>query len=158
MSLETFAQNTFQTSKDQENGSVVLKGPISFDDLSKEPNFTWFQQSGAYKADEQQVSFLNKDLASYQIVVVMGTWCEDSQNLIPKLYSVLQRSAYPMDRLSIFGVDRTKDALKGEKARYGIEKVPTIIVYKDDKEVGRIVEVVKKSIEADLADIVAGKQ
>jgi hypothetical protein len=59
-----------------------------------------------------------------------------------------------MVKLTMYGVDRTKDALHGEKAKYGIEKVPTVILFDRDKEIGRITETVQQSIEADLAQLV----
>jgi hypothetical protein len=39
---------------------------------------------------------------------------------------------------------------------YKLDKVPTIIVFKGNKEVGRIVETVEKSVENDLVEIING--
>ncbi|MBL7717736.1 MAG: thioredoxin family protein [Flavipsychrobacter sp.] len=152
MSTGIFAQGNFQISKDTENGSVVFKGPITFADLAAEPSFTWFQRNSAYEPGADAMEVLKNDLSGTRIIVVMGTWCEDSQNLVPRLHTVLSEANF--HNVTVYGVDRTKDALAGEKATYGIERVPTIIVYKEDKEVGRIVEVVQKSIEEDLVSIV----
>jgi thiol-disulfide isomerase/thioredoxin len=154
MSLNTSGQN-YQASKDAENGSVVMKGPISMADLANETSFGWFKQNAAYTPDATAIATLKTRLGGYDMVVVMGTWCEDSQNLVPKLNTVLQLAGYPLDSVRMFGVDRSKDALNGEKAKYAIEKVPTIILYKDGQEAGRITETVQKSIEADLAAIVS---
>jgi thiol-disulfide isomerase/thioredoxin len=151
-SLNTFAQN-YQTSKDPENGSVVLKGTVTMSDLAAEPSFSWFKQNAAYNPDTAAIRSLRTSLPGYTITVVMGTWCEDSQNLIPKLYTVLQDVHYPMDKVTMFGVDRTKNALNNEKAKYLIEKVPTIILYKDGTEAGRITETAQESIERDLMHI-----
>jgi thiol-disulfide isomerase/thioredoxin len=153
MSLNTFAQS-YETSKDAENGSVILKGEITIADLKNESTFTWLATNAAYNPEPVTTDYLKDNLKNYAIVVVMGTWCDDSQNLVPKLYTTLLNSLFPMSQLTIYGVDRTKDALHGEKAKFNIEKVPTIIVYKDGKEKGRIVEVVTKSIEEDLAVII----
>ena len=153
MSLNTFAQSEYETSKD-ENGSLVFKGEIRFDDLEKEPSFVWFKNFNSYKPDEAAIAFLKQNLKDHELVVVMGTWCEDSHNLIPKLYQVLTLSNYPMDKLKLVGVDRGKDALNGEKGKYNIERVPTIIILKDNREVGRMVESVRQSIEADISDII----
>ena len=88
-------------------------------------------------------------------MVLIGTWCEDSQNLIPKLYTTLLKADYDVGSVKIIGVDRMKEAKERMEKPYSIEKVPTIIVYKNEKEVGRIIEVVKQSIETDLADIIS---
>ena len=153
MSLNTFAQS-YETSKDAENGSIVLKGEITIADLKNESTFTWLATNAAYNPEPLALDELKNNLKEYAIVLVMGTWCEDSQNLVPKLYTTLLQSLFPMSQLTIYGVDRTKDGLHGEKAKFNIEKVPTIIVYQDGKEKGRIVEVVAKSIEEDLAAII----
>lgn len=153
MSLNTFAQS-YEVSKDTENGSVVLKGEFTIADLQNEPSFTWLSTNGAYTPDPVTTDYLKENLKDYSLVVVMGTWCEDSQYLVPKLYTTLVQSFFPMSQLTIYGVDRTKDGLHGEKAQFNIEKVPTIIVYKDGKEKGRIIELVAKSIEEDLAAII----
>lgn len=153
MSLNSFAQS-YEVSKDTDNGSVILKGEITIADMKNEPSFTWLNTNGAYTPDSVATEYLKEHLKDHTLVVVMGTWCEDSQNLVPKLYTTLIQSLFPMSQLTIYGVDRTKDALHGEKARFNIEKVPTIIVYKDGKEKGRIIELVAKSIEEDLAVII----
>ncbi len=153
MSLNSFAQ-PYETSKDTENGSVVLKGQITMGDLKNEETFAWLKTNAAYSPDPVATQYLKENSEDYTLVVVMGTWCEDSQILVPKLYTTLTQALFPMDQVTIFGVDRTKDALNGEKAQYNIEKVPTIIVYKDGKEIGRIVEVATKSVEEDLVNII----
>jgi len=54
----------------------------------------------------------------------------------------------------MFGVDRDKQAKYVEHKIYKIKDVPTVIVFKDHLEIGRITETVKKSVEADLANII----
>jgi thiol-disulfide isomerase/thioredoxin len=149
------SKSDFDISKDAENGAVVYKGQISFDDLGKEGSFGWLKRgSDAYKPDTNAVKYLKKNLVNYEIVVFMGTWCEDSQNLIPKFYKLLQVIGYPMGKLTMYGVDRAKTAKYIEHRLYKIEKVPTIIVYRNHSELGRITELVKKSIETDLINII----
>jgi hypothetical protein len=149
----------FDISKDKENGAVVYKGQCTFEDLQKESSFGWLDRgTNAYKPDSNAVKYLKKHLGGYDLVILMGTWCEDSQNLLPKLRKTLQAAAYPMSKLSMYGVDRAKTAKNVEHRLYKLEKVPTIVVYKNYMEVGRIVETVKKSIEADLMAIVKGRE
>lgn len=154
MSLSSFAQSDFDISKDKENGAIVYKGQISFDDLNKEHTFTWMKKSDEYKPDSATMVSLKKDLPKYEMVVLMGTWCDDSHILIPRLYKVMQQAGYPMAKCKIYGVDRAKETKYIEHKLYSVQKVPTIILFKDHSEVGRIVESVKKSIEADLAQLI----
>jgi hypothetical protein len=155
ISLNSFAQTDYDRSIDKENEAVVFKGQLTFDDLQKEPSFSWFSTGAAsYKPDSADIKLLKKHLPNYNLVVLLGTWCDDSQLLIPRLYKVLTASAFPMDKYAMYGVDRAKEAKYVEHKLYRLEKVPTIIVYRGHTEVGRIVETTKKSIEKDLAGII----
>lgn len=154
-STTVFSQSDYERSTDTENGSVVFKGQITYDDLLKEPGFSWLKKGADnYAPDKESIAYLQKELPGYEIIVFLGTWCEDSQNLIPKLYKTLQAAGYPMRRYSMYGVDRAKTAKYVEHKLYKIERVPTIILFKKNNEVGRIVESTKKNIEEDLAEII----
>ena len=150
-----FAQPAYTTSKDDETGAVVFKGPITMADLAKERSFKWLASGeAAYKPDTNAIKYLKKALPNYGILVFMGTWCDDSQNLIPKLAKVLEASRFPMSRYVMYGVDRAKQTGGIENRLYEIKKVPTIIVLKGQTEIGRIVENVKRNIEVDLVQII----
>ena len=71
--------------------------------------------------------------------------------MLPILYKILQLTAYPMSQYVMYGVDRAKTSKYVEHKLYKIENVPTVILLHGNKEVGRITESVKKSVEADLA-------
>ena len=74
---------------------------------------------------------------------------------MPRLEKVLKLIQYPLDELMMYAVDRTKVTKDGANKIYNLVKVPTLIVLKNGKEVGRITEHVSNSVEADLAAIVA---
>ena len=154
--MNVMAQNpAYNVSKDEKNGELVYKGLISFDDLNKESTFIWLKSGyDGYKPEEKTVNYLRDHLKDYTIVVFLGTWCEDSQYLIPKFEKILRIIDYPQSRLSMYGVDRAKASKNGEHKTYNITLVPTIILFKGGKETGRITETAQKSIEADLAAII----
>lgn len=155
MSMVVKAQTDFNTSTDKENGSVVFKGQITYNDLRKEPSFKWLDKGIVdYKPNGADLDFLGKYLKQYEVVTFMGTWCEDSQNLVPKLLKVLAAVDYPMHQHTMYGVDRTKMAKYTEAKFYEISRVPTFIIIRNNEEVGRITESVNKSIEADLKAII----
>ena len=61
---------------------------------------------------------------------------------------------YPENKVNIIAVNRKKEAPGGEEGRYNIQKVPTIIVQKYGKEIGRIIESPKTGyLERDLVEI-----
>lgn len=155
MSMIVKAQTDFEISTDKENGTVVFKGQITYNDLRKEPSFKWLDKGIIdYKPDGADLDFLGKHLKQYEVVTFMGTWCEDSQNLVPRLLKVLAAVDYPMHQHTMYGVDRTKMAKYTEAKFYEISRVPTFIIIRNNEEVGRITESVNKSIEADLKAII----
>ena len=146
------AQKPYSIAPDEQTGGLVFKGPLTLTDLNGEPAFKWMKAGQSqYKPDEADIALLKKRLPGHHFVIFMGTWCDDSQNLIPKLAKVLELSNFPQSEIRIWGVDRAKLSTGIDTKAYDVKLVPTIILYEGDKETGRIVESVHKSIEADLA-------
>lgn len=155
MSLPGLSQSKYEKYIDQENGSLVLKGTLSFDDLNSDPGLSWFKQGvESYTPNTSSIEFLSERLPKYTIVTLMGTWCEDSHRLVPMLYKTLVAAGFPLSQHTMIGVNREKQAANGEHLTYSLEMVPTIIVFDGATEIGRIVEVTKESIEKDLMQII----
>ncbi len=158
MSATAQAQNMpvrYTNSIDSINGSVIYRGLIGFDDLQKDTTFHWYSTGVAdYTPKKKHIRKLKPALSAYSMVVVMGTWCGDSKDLIPKLHNVLVAAEYPMAKVTLYGVDRAKTAGNGIEKTYNITRVPTIILFDGTKEIGRITESVEKSMEADLRSII----
>ncbi len=155
ISMRSRAQSDFVRSYDKENGSLVFKGQVNFDTLKTEASFEWLKKGAeAYSPDKETLRFLQEKLPAFDLVIFMGTWCEDSHVLLPKLYKTLQSANYPLSQCNMYGVDRAKTTKYVEHQLYQIAFVPTIILTKKNQEIGRIVENVKQSIEADLADLI----
>ena len=75
-----------------------------------------------------------------QFILFGGTWCDDTQFVLPKFFKLQELSGFPDNSVSFFGVNRAKQTLGNMAAAFKIINVPTIIVMKDGKEVGRVVE------------------
>ena len=108
--------------------------------------------------DIETLGTIQKRLKEYKILAFMGTWCGDSKREVPHFYKILDAIDYPMDNLTMIAVDNTRDNYKksptGEEKGHDIIKVPTFILLKDGKEVNRIVESPKVTLEKDLKAIV----
>lgn len=151
------AQSNFDINKDDQTGQTMFIGRCSFDDISDEASFDWFtMSSNNYNPDQTITEQLKKVLPSCQLYIFMGTWCEDTHNLLPKLYKTMLLSR-SYTNYKMYGVDRNKKSNNKEEEAYKIINVPTIIVMKDGVELGRIVETTKTTIESDLLKIVEGK-
>jgi len=75
-----------------------------------------------------------------KLIVYGGTWCEDSHFILPKFFKLQEQSNFPDANISFFAVDRNKKTIGGIADALGITNVSTIIVMKNGKEVGRVVE------------------
>lgn len=154
-SIQVQAQS-FVRELDQRTEKPLLRGQITFDDIKTESAYPWMRED--YVADETIVGKIKKLLPQYRLVIFVGTWCEDTQHLLPQLYRTLQDASFDFNALEMYGVNRAKEGLNSEHQIYNISRVPTIIVMDRFKEVGRIVESVESSIEEALLAILESDQ
>ena len=106
-------------------------------------------------ADAAAVAVLNKHKEHFSFIVFGGTWCHDTQNLLSKFYRMIDKSGFPVAQVSLVGLDREKTAPHDLHIKWKIANVPTFLVLKDGKEVGRVVEYgTSGNIEKELADII----
>ena len=134
------AQNQYQILVERPN-EKTFKGIISREVLLSDTSFKWYAENQkGYKPNAAALEGLQKNKDSVQLLSFMGTWCEDSQNIIPKFYSLLDMAQFPSDRVTLIGVDRKKLTLGHLSEALNITNVPTIIVLKNGKEIGRVIE------------------
>ena len=124
------------------NDGKMLLGNQLKDQFLKEPYSEWYtKEFNEYALDQKAVGELKKNkINSYNLIVFMGTWCEDSHREVPRLFKILEALNYPEAKLTMIAVNRKKEAPSGEEGPFNIQKVPTIIVQKYGKEIGRIIE------------------
>lgn len=133
------AQTPYTSTVDR--SSVILNGIISKFILANNSNFPWFaDNSRSYKPDTSVVAALASAKQRIHLVIFGGTWCEDTQNVLPKFFKIQEQSGFPDGRITFFGVDRSKKTIGGIADAFGITNVPTIIVMQNGKEIGRVVE------------------
>jgi len=150
------AQKAVVNREVETNDGKMLLGAQLKDQFVKEPYSEWYtKEFSEYQMDEKAVSELKKNkITAYDLVVFMGTWCEDSHRDFPRLMKILEEVKYPDSRLTIIAVNRKKESPNGEESKYNVSKVPTIIVQKYGKEIGRIIEMPTTGyIERDLVEI-----
>jgi thiol-disulfide isomerase/thioredoxin len=149
-----FAQSQAEISRDAK-GVKILKGIISREDLQDDTAFSWYAENlKGYTPQSQAVEALKKN-TSIELIAFMGTWCSDSKFIIPKLYSLLDSAHFPQEKVTLIGVDRDKKTLSHLAEAMNIINVPTIIVMKDGKEVGRVVEYGKYGLfDMELGEII----
>ena len=92
-----------------------------------------------------------------EVTVFLGTWCGDSRREVPRLWKALDAAGAEVPfALSYIGVDRDKKEPGGRVEPAGVRYVPTLIVRRDGREVGRIVESAPGGVEHDLRALLDG--
>jgi thiol-disulfide isomerase/thioredoxin len=139
------------------NGVKVLKGLVTRSDIEKDSSFKWFKQNyDLGQANAAAVNAFHEKASQFQMVIFFGTWCEDSRNLLPVFYRLADRSGYPLDNITLIGVDREKTTLNELHKVFHIINVPTFIVMHNGREVDRVVEYGKYGqIDKELGEIVS---
>ncbi len=121
----------------------ILKGIISKSDLENDPAFSkWYTESQKIYPvlNEDAVKGMRTNKDNVNIIIFGGTWCEDTHFVLPKFFEMQEASGFSEDRITLYAVDRNKKTIGTIAEDYHITNVPTIIVMKDGKEVGRVVE------------------
>jgi hypothetical protein len=103
-----------------------------------------------YQPDKNTVSELKARKEGVEILIILGTWCSDSQEQVPKFFKILDRINFDGKKVQMICVSRDKEAGLPETANYDIQKVPTFIIYRKGREAGRIIETPYTTLEKDL--------
>jgi thiol-disulfide isomerase/thioredoxin len=139
--------------------SVMLLGKANRKGFQMDAFKDWFNTGYAnYEVDSETVEKLKPLLKDITITVFMGTWCEDSQRETPHFYKIIDETGFDESKLTLVTVSEEKTTPQGFEEGKNITNVPTIIFYKNDKELGRIVEYPIESLEKDMFAILSGKE
>lgn len=150
---------TTPTPATQEEQSYILVGTIQKSDLQQAPHNAWFEPNySSYKPAPEALKTIKNNINDYEIKLFMGTWCSDSQYQVPYFLKLLELSNFDMDNLEMEAVEEDKTLPNDLQKEFDVVYVPTIIFYKDGKEVNRFVEYPQQSLEKDIATIVSGKK
>lgn len=135
-------------------GRKILVGVFSWVDWNKEMNWQIPQDycinlsNCAHLAD-----LINKKKISF--LIFAGSWCGDTKSELPKIIKIFQSCEIP--KYEIIGVDRAKYEPSMRFVEYNIERVPTLVILSDRKEIGRIIEYPKKDWFEDILEIIENK-
>ena len=156
-SYSTFAQARNAKVKDPKlNNKEVAIGYWDTKGLGEGEFGLYFgSQYELYDPADKYIEKMQGSINNLDITIVFGSWCSDSKIQMGRFFKVLKEAGYNDMHLKIIGVNRDKNALSVNIENLGIESVPTFIVYQSGKELGRIIETPKKSLEKDLAKIVS---
>jgi thiol-disulfide isomerase/thioredoxin len=151
----TYGQKVNQVVIDEKSDKAMLVGETTLEAFS-DSSFAWWWNSEykMYETDSLVVSEIASKLGEVEMLVIMGTWCSDSRREVPRFFKVLEESGYDVSRVRIINVDREKKDPEGLAEAYPVDFVPTFYFYRNESEIGAIVETPQESLEADLLGIV----
>jgi len=134
------------------DGEDLLVGRISREELITD-NLLFSLNAEEYVPAAKVLEKLRRIAVKTDILLFLGTWSEDCLKEAPKLLRVYDKTNNPAFALAVYALDRSLRDEEGVAARYGIRELPTVVLLRGGKEVGRIVGSARKSMEADLLSI-----
>ena len=145
--------------EDPKTGKPMLLGKITIEELQQEPFNEWYQMEfDGYEVDTELTNAISNP-GQYTYEVFLGTWCGDSRRELPRMEKIFSEMGIDMSNVLIVTLDRDKISPNGEQEGKDIRYVPTLIVSKDNQEIGRIVESPSSetaTLESDLFEISLG--
>jgi thiol-disulfide isomerase/thioredoxin len=150
-------KNGLMVTKDKD-GSKMLVGISNKNTLMTDKAFGWFKSGyDSYKPDASQVKTISQAVGLH-IEVFGGTWCDDTHELLPEFYKVMDAANVKDSQITLHLVNRDKKTKDGSAEKYNVTNVPTFVIFLSGKQMGKIVESTKKSIEADIAELLIDKE
>lgn len=141
----------------------LMLGEFTLEDLKESANKNWYNAIyNRYKPQQKVIDKISKidDLDQLTFSVYLGTWCPDSRRELPRLIKTFDQAGISHDQLKLIGVTQRKQIphiSEEERKKLNVFNVPTIIVYKNGKEMNRFVEYPVESLEKDMYKIMSGQ-
>jgi len=135
--------------------STMLLGKVSVEYIKdQDAHKSWFEK----EYNEYQVKDIDLETKGISIQIFFGSWCGDSRRELPRFIKVLDELGFAKEQYEIIAVNRSFDMYKqspnGEHKGKQIYRVPSFLIYKNEKQLNRITERPVNSLEEDLAEIV----
>src|SRR5262245_26513204 len=106
-----------------------------------------------YVPNSDAVQFIHNLQKPVEIKVFWGDWCKESKKYVPAFIKSMEFAENPKITITYFNLSRDKKEPASDIAGWNIVNIPTFIVISNGKEIGRVVETPKDSVEQDLAEI-----
>jgi hypothetical protein len=146
----TMAQHGYST-VDADGNRV---GRISLSSWGKTVGGEWFNAGYTnYEPNASALDALRKLPPGTTFIAFGGSWCEDTQKLLPQFIKVTDLCRIPRSSITVYFLSRNKTSPEGFESQYGIFNTPTFIILNNGREIGRITQNISSSMENDLVEI-----
>jgi hypothetical protein len=141
----------------KKKGEAALVGPATREQIEgAAPD--WVQAEVGSQPDAEAAKALAEVQPGAEVTIFLGTWCGDSRREVPRFWRGLDEAGGTVPfKVAYVTVDRQKKEPAGLVTESGVQYLPTFIVRRDGREVGRIVETAPNGIEHDLLALLTGK-
>ncbi|MBN2727820.1 MAG: thioredoxin family protein [Bacteroidales bacterium] len=154
---QLFGQEINQTMIDTSRDQEILIGDCNREGLLGEVFGDNFDiEYDLYTPDPDVMANLGLYNGDYNIIIVLGSWCGDSREQVPRFLRIIDMLGLTDNAIRIIAVDRTKSAGDLEKepeVALNTERVPTFILINEGIEMGRIIETPEETLELDVLKI-----
>jgi thiol-disulfide isomerase/thioredoxin len=153
MVLSLHCSGPYRTEKDGDQTIYVGKVDRS---LFEKADLSWFKEEyQRYTPQSTILDSIRGRTDSLNAIVFLGTWCGDTHRELPRFLKIIETENIPIRILELHALNRKKQSGDALPVVFGIRYVPTFIFIKNGKEIGRIVEMPKKSLEEDMVEMFA---
>lgn len=152
----SFSQDMNRFVPDEKAGRDIICGPCDRKGLQTGEFKSYFKDYyEEYAVDSLTLAKIRSNLEGITITLLLGTWCSDSKEQVPRFYKILDGVGFDFSKLNQICVNSSKEACGTDIASLYMVKVPTFIFYKDGKELGRIIETPVITLEKDMLMIIS---
>ena len=136
----------------------ICLADVPVNEISREQVFSagpeWLANYETYKPDPVRIEALKSKLGEkLSVDIYLGLWCSDSRNNVPPFLKILDAAGVSIP-VRLFNVQRKPvKTIRFFSDKYQVERVPTIIFYRGETEIGRIVENPNTSLIEDMIAI-----
>lgn len=139
-------------------GNEILVGKVSYAQMVQYTEAWFNKENDFYRINEERLEKIKPLLKDKRVVLIMGTWCEDSQREVPGMMKILNQAGFNTAEMEIIAIDEDKRTKEGLEKAYNLAYIPALIFFEGEKEINRIVEFPINSLEQDMLDILSGKE
>ncbi|SEK52159.1 Thiol-disulfide isomerase or thioredoxin [Colwellia chukchiensis] len=133
--------------------SQELHGAIAIGELKQQHLLTKYhafsQGYQSFQLSKSQRVAVSRWPDNLHIDIYFATWCHDSKREVPKFLKILAENSRLSHRL--IALDRNKSEPSGAAKHQQVQFTPTFIVYRENKEIGRIIERPTDSLITDIS-------
>jgi len=153
-----FTQKMNQKTTDTKKNNEMLTGYCNRDGFATvncDFDSAYKAEYASYRTNEVTLKELGEKLKGVKVTLVMATWCGDSKEWVPRFYKIMDELKFDYNNLTLICVDHSKKAAGTSVDELKAELVPTFIFYRNNAELGRIVETPGDLLEKEMLKILS---